>query len=755
MNELERFGNRIADLEEKLERLMETGIGLGHSSFDDGRINQYSGGVLGGSFGTQFDGSNGAVALSGPIPPTPRWTDKWGPMAEGIVGGLRVRWEGFFEPSDLTVAPLDFSHLEVHVSKQSTLDGVIFETLKTTINSARGGEVLIPLPVDPDGYYIRLTARSTAGKRSQASTVLGPFLPIKIREEDLGFDLAELGGTTIHYGTTDPAAADAKLGDLWMKDVTPAGATTPEYLTYRLVPGNPPSWVLMADQRGTQALAAAISAQQAADSKAKVFAQATAPTWSGPAGSAVWYDSSTGNVPKVWDGDSFEIKRLGNGAIQPNSLVARDVIATGTVSAALLETVLVLATVIIAGDPNATHVKIKQDGVYVYSADPLDGVPNEVIRIGTASNDFFGITDGDGILILSLDDTGAINARTANFREDIVVGGRTLSDLIETTSTNHHYGYAPGGVAAITTEIGLIETAFDPTPGHMYWVVPEVMWTRNNNEAELVLQVRNGGTASPDLNSEIIYRRQFSNVLNNGYGVIASSPGLWRAPDVASHRRFLLTAQRGGSGGVNVTNDLLPTLSFIDLGPAKPILASVNRGGGSAGGTPPPPSLQQYDTGELVPLGWNSYRGDGSRRDDVAGPVQGWDQSGYNGNGKGYWYWNIPSITGTVDRVDVYLYSEHWHYSSGGTAILNVVPGNAGGAAFAKARTDWYVGGWPKPGAKWVTLPSDWNALFHNNGAYGYGKANGISVGPGPGTDLNYYGKFNGSAARLRIWYTQ
>jgi hypothetical protein len=68
-------------------------------------------------------------------------------------------------------------------------------------------------------------------------------------------------------------------------------------------------------------------------------------------------------------------------------------------------------------------------------------------------------------------------------------------------------------------------------------------------------------------------------------------------------------------------------------------------------------------------------------------------------------------------------------------------------------RIDWLVGGYPKPGGKTVTLPSDWWPFFAN--AAGANRVSAIGVGPDGGSDNIYYCRFAGPDARLRIWFTQ
>lgn len=758
--EVQKLGQRIAQLENDLARFKRAGVGLGRSSFEDGSINSYYQGQLSSLFGLQWDGSNGAYAVSGPTPPTP----KWGPdsLVEGIVGGIRVRWDGVWEGGSTVVAPMGFRHVEVHVDTTPDFSGLLFSTLKTTIHSARGGEVLIPLPAtDADGvpidYYVRLVARSDAGQPSPASAYQGPVNALKIRQEDLDQGTIDaLAGTTVYYGPDAPSGQ--KYGDLWLMEVT--SGTVPGYKSFRWTPGSPDAWKQVADQGATDALAAAVTAQTAADAKAKVFTQGTPPAYTGGASTAIWIDSAHGHAIYVWDGAGWVPHLLGNGAIQPASLVASDVVVTGTVTAALLEAILILATTIVAGDINGTHVKIKEDGVYVYAADLADGIPNEVVRMGTSSNDFFGITDANGLLILSLDDTGQANLQGLNVTSDPVFMGVPLSKWLGGASgagnglpaeglegAQHYYGFVSQSGSGITAEVGLIEQEVYVDANRQYLLIPEVEYSVNTVGAEVHIRVRDTqGAGAPSLSSPQTYYRQFHPAFA-GYGVSAGYPGLYRPAVTGMTRLFVTIECVNGSANVHSIYTA-PVLTLIDLGPAKGINASQNNVSSGGAGTAPPPKQQYYV--EIGTDNRETFRGDGSARFDTSDIVQGWDPSGFNGDGYGWFgFGNQPTITGTVDRVDLYLYFNHWYFNSGGSAIINIIQAGTPNV-LSKLRGDWIVPGWPKPGGVWVTLPSDWWPFFAATSAQ---RAYGISLGPSGGTNEVYYGR--ASDCRLRLWYTQ
>jgi hypothetical protein len=723
--EVEKLGKRIAQLEETLNALLRNGVGLGHSSFEDGTLSQYTNGSLGSSFGTQFDGTNGVYPVTGPAPPAPAWTDNFGlgEAVQGVVGGILIRWEGVFEGGEGVVAPMDFKQVEFYVSDTAT-PSLLYPYLKNFITSARGGEVLLSIPPSDTGYYVWMVTRSLAGSVSSFSPILGPIFPQKIREEDLGFSLADLQGSTIFWGPDAPVTD--KIGDLWLD--------LPDEVAYRWE-GATSGWVESLDQTSVVAAMKEFIGGQLGSPSSSMVNTADALT-----------------------------RTITSGSLSPHSIIASDVLATGTVTAALLEAVLILGTTILAGNPDGTHTKIRPDGVYVYSEDPVDGVPNEVIRMGTSTNDFFGITDGQGLLQLSLDMTGGVNARTANFREDIVVAGRTLTSVLRDipgggragSGARNRTAWASAFVDGITTEYGLIEASFILEVGRIYKITPFLYWTRSANTTYLEVHVRDGGSGNPTITSPILCGWFATGGDNAAWTLPFSEPRTFEVTSSGAHR-LLLTVKTGGGGSVNI-NDVwgqAPQMLIEDLGPSSGNPASINTGGGSLGGgtpqPPPPPPPQQYFT-EIGTDNRGTYRGNSTQRGDTGDVIQGWDPSGFNGDGYGWFgFGNLPNIYGHVDRVDLYIYWNHWYYNSGGTAIISpIMAGNGAALNSLKLRNDWYVPGWPKPGGVWVTVPNDWWSLF---AATSSPRAYGIGLGPSGGTNETYYGR--ASDCRLRIWYTQ
>jgi hypothetical protein len=757
---------------------------LPNSSIDDGALtvtqNDGSGNQqVTAIIGQQYDGTSGAVVVAGPTPPAPT-----APTLISFIGGVKVRWDGHFaDPqagfSSPVVAPMDFAGVDVHVSDDPSFPEVGFGTNHGTIVSAAGGEVFVPWPVSGTQLYARLVTRSKPGKFSNPGVSAGPTPSGLVQLGDIGFNIAQYAGGNTIYFTVSPATPSAPswgftAGDLWLDQTStstgangnpPAG--TPLYQTYRWLGSQ---WVLLQDQGISNSLASAITAQQMANAKTTTFTQPTIPTWSGPAGSAVWIDTSAlgANVHRIWNGEAWLTYQLGNGAIQPNSLTASNVIATGTITAALLEANMVLANTLIAGNVNGDHATMQPDGFHVFQTATGAQGPAEVIRLGTGRNNYFGIVDSAGSVVGSWDSTGHLNGSGANFQNDIsVAGSPILQQLAAATNSGAGNPHVPGGVTSvgfapatgsgITAEVGLIEVAVNVRNDRTYKIGYEFSAVRNT-DTEIRARIRDGGNGAPNLSSPLIMYRQMSDS-QALYSASFQRFGIWQPTTTGTHRLLLSVGTQDASHTMAV--DTVSSYAAIyceDMGPSfNTGNAQINNitGAGTGGATTVPP--QQYYTGDLAPSSWATYTGGGAGRGDTNGDiVQGWDPSGYNGDGYGFIGFNLPSITGTINRIDLALVWDWTYFDSGGTLLIT--PLHSGAASpYSSFQGLMMKGQWALPiggksGSGTVTLPSDWFPLFANASSP---RASFIGFGASGGTNETYYVKVVANSCRLRIWYNQ
>lgn len=768
---VDQLAAELAALKKRL-RTLSRKPQLAHSAIDDGALVTTVGGQLGQVIGQQWDGTSGSVVVGGPTPPVPG-----APVMTTVLGGVSIRVTGEFEQDATadrpTVAPMDFARFEVEVCDQPEF---VSNILRAGVTSASGGSITLAWNPVGTPLYARVRARSLSGKVSAPSLTAGPVESGPVGLTDLGFDIAEYaGGNTIYYGAADPTPERSSgfvTGDLWLKEVgTSAGgsgqppAGTKLYETYRW---NGLVWSRTEAQGISQALANALAASQLAASKATPYYQTSAPTGLASTAVAVWYDTDDGNRPYQWSGTAWVSRQLGNGSIQPQSLVASNVIATGTVTAALLEALLILATTIIAGDPNGDHARMTPTGFRVYKANALTGVPDEVVRMGTDTNDYFAVVNANGDLVASIDDTGRASFSALDVQGQVRVGGVDLINLVGSGPRGvvGRFGPATQPEIQFWDRVGIARVGVVLEAGRAYSVSFRATYRTFSDGDEVRFKLHwTNGNAGDTISSPpapTVTSPQFATFLDS-----AIMAGRWFGvngdamfyPTTTTRYWILLTVERGKPD--TLANGWIPEDPIEIVVRDEGVAPAISGGFTLAGGTnrvtgtpppPPPPTTQNYFQ-DLAPVGRASFEGNGNRMTWAGNDVyQGYN--GTNGDTRGQFWFDLPVITGTVTRVDLWLYFRHWWFNSGGTVVLNISDQRGIGPNPYKFRGDWLVGGYPKPGGKEVQLPADWYPFFRGTDNNNYnGRATCITLGPGGGTNQLYYGV--ATDARLRIHYTQ
>lgn len=457
--------------------------------------------------------------------------------------------------------------------------------------------------------------------------------------------------------------------------------------------------------------------------------------------------------------------------------VSADKMITGTLQAGVK---------IYAGPPTGTHAELTFEGLRSYVDDPVDNVPNEVVRIGTNDNDVLAISDSTGQVKATIDENGYISGSGINsdtdptFQGMPLVGllGNTLPDIVDFQNDPVAYGrdyevdpvgiieqYAKGTVAwaqfsgtAFTNtivsgeEMSLFELGFDCEPGRQYSFgnTPILFEVTGSGQVALLIRYTSDGS-QPTLASPILaYDYQDA---TDGYQSLCVPMRPFNGGAIAQTQLRVMVSVRSGGPGLAVfdTQGIFPVIS--DTGPIKSPTGDV-RNDFKTGITPPPVIAPTRITRALTWFASSSatYKGDGSRRFDTSNVVQGYYS--FNGDGKGLWI--FPSMTAalagsTINKIEIYAYSNFWWYNSGGTALIKIhgytsVPGSSPSMTAAVTSN-----GWHKPGGYWVTLPS-WCYAGFLSGTY-----RGFGVGPAGGTNLLYYGRFNGGngSARIRVTHTR
>jgi hypothetical protein len=1001
---------------------------LGNASLENSSVPSYDGsGTLQSVWGVQYDGIHGFATVAGPVPPTPGGFEVTvGP------GHLLVNWLGEWDPATIwdpaigvetpVVAPSDFQRVELHVSEDAGMSGLLRDTLKTTISTPRGAEARIDLAYGAVVYF-RAVTRSTSGRPSVASPLLGPFTIPALTEADLAIDLEAIGGNKISRSDAQPAGPN-KIGDLWLQ--------TPSNVAYRWE-GSPGSWVASRDQGIVQALNDAFQAQQAAtqagvdalaaqgaagtaqgtantalstantktttfsqpgqpgttgrvvgdewidtddgnkryywngsawtagtlgaaaiaatarqlgaittfrqsaapttgmivgdfwvdsddnklyryegatpswvavqdtaiqtaltnasnaaalaDGKMRVFVQTAAPTglvagdagdvwidtddgnktytwdgttlawvartWGASAISAtarqlgaittfrqaaapttgmidgdfwidsddgnkvwirsggvwllsrdpdinaaitnaataqatadgkmrifpqataptglvatdigdMWIDTDDGNKTYTWTGSAWDPRLIGNSAIQPQSLIASNVVATGTVTAALLEAIFIIANVIIAGDANGDHTRLDSSGLAAYALD--QGIPYETDRYGKG----WSVRDAMGQVTASTTQAGFGSFTGITVDDpDIEVGGKTMAER-DWERPWGVVGYAElpavsnGYTTATDGELGFLEIAFTAVPGRAYKLLSEpVQWQTTTGTGVRVRVRRTTDGTTPSTSSNVLRQLAF----NGGSGWVDRMPVIMylggTAGTDAEDWRLLVTYGAGnGATGVKVFRGEIIYFWVEDVGPVRENIgvlvgttSGTTSGGSIGGGTTTAKTTKTIEFGAQ----WSrSWRQDNTSILDDVKMHQGYADS-FNGSRRAAA--GFGDLTGylsgaTINSAYVYLYAEYWWAMSGG--VLRVGYHNAATepAIYPGSNNLTSVSYTARGHGKWIRIDNltGWKAALLD------GSFKGISISA-PDNSSTYYGRCRGAgedyAPRVQVTYTK
>lgn len=548
------------------------------------------------------------------------------------------------------------------------------------------------------------------------------------------------------------------------------------------------AWDPSQDVAINAAVTAAATAQATADGKARIFVQASAPTGlvAGDVGD-VWIDTDDSNVSFTWSGTAWVKRQIGNGAIVPQSLIASNVIATGTVSAALLEAVMVLVNTLIAGNPLGSHVRLTPQGLFAYQAATVQGAaPRLAVQLGTSGDDYLTLYNAAGQVAIALNRDGGVNGERGNFRSGLTVNGQdilaTVNDAPGKTVASY-LDYTPpvGGnlnYGPIRSRMGIAEINAWLVAGRSYTIRFGLVWLVNQapSQAAFLLTYTNSTSDTapdPTITSPNVPGRigwYFNNGVANQWQR-AEGTYQFNCTQTGRHR-FLLAGGVGfldfaeatqGPGELYIRGSEPVALEIRDAGPTRTGVGRISQGGGvfnnGAAAPAAAPPNQFYNTGDINPndrgagpkTGYYTYDEFGNwLLDTNATIVQGPDPAGQRGIGRGHWRFDLPVIKSNAQVNAIYwtIYTVATGSNRGGTGIWNLsdqfgVP-NPG-----KLLTNDIVLNYGYTAGSWKTIDLTQYADYFRN-------KSGITItaGPGIGNPQDYV-QFDGPNPRLRIEYTQ
>lgn len=431
-------------------------------------------------------------------------------------------------------------------------------------------------------------------------------------------------------------------------------------------------------------------------------------------------------------------------------------IENGAVTAEKLESQLVLASEVIAGNPNGNHAKLDGNGFRVM-APPTDGAaPAEVIRLGTETDDYFGVVGADGNLTASITAAGGVSAKEVNVADTLTLKGEDLGSKIDYMPQRlTAWGQVPIDSTTMlingSGEIGLFELGWDSNQEdgrdsrmYRFSLNPLLIRSTSVGQAGLRLRYTTDGT-KPTINSQLL---QYS------YGWIGAASGFQSlvidriiGSNNGEYIRVLVTLWNGTSGTASVVKDSNQTHMFstvVDLGGSTSPTAIASTGGGTTGTKAPVTTTKEYKANAI-----KSYTGTGAWYNYNTGYMYSGQSPANYGDLRSVA--TFPSFTSdlsgaTVNDVWIYVYYDFWYYGSGGNAPISLhgyssPPGSSPALSYSMTST-----GWPRAAGRWVRLPDSTYAGFKSGTYKGFGLG-------GRGGGLVEYGYAHD--ARIKIRYTK
>jgi hypothetical protein len=380
------------------------------------------------------------------------------------------------------------------------------------------------------------------------------------------------------------------------------------------------------------------------------------------------------------------------------------------------------------------------------------------VRLGISDEgDYLGILDASGTSVASINEEGGGSFASVDAGDSLTYQGSELSDLLAAM---------PKGVVArshlsadfITFNAWSLVTylTFSGLPSRTYRAT--LILTQGAERVALRVGVRrrddaNAGIQSayqqvfypayPDSGKPLTTMLTYEFTTGSDYASDGVTTIIWGAQ--ALHE----------SAGVRIMTNNSPvdsaagTFAVVeDIGPAMD--ATDVAGLVAASGTSTPSAVKRTKT---VSGSWGrSFKIDGTT---ASGTLQNKAVQGYGGGSFRMSMIGFPSIISdlsgaTVNKIEVYVYFEHWWNNSGGTASIGYHGATSAPSTWNGSYANLQRSGIPKPGGVWITLPSSTYASW-KSGAY-----RGITLrAPGDSTASTYYGYANPGACKLRYTYTK
>lgn len=445
---------------------------------------------------------------------------------------------------------------------------------------------------------------------------------------------------------------------------------------------------------------------------------------------ATWYDFAIG----LYTQTSFSTGTTWFSEPTASRMNAGELTVDGTVTAKALATLIVLTSEIIAGNPNGTHTKLNPNGLRVMAVPPGGTTPTEVVRLGTDTDDYFGIVDATGQQVASITSSGNMSAQEVEAANDVTIRGTSVLEMFNDRPRGlvaWASRWTAGKYWAGATSHPYLHLTFPVEAGRAYMVRTNSIGMDGSSTSSdpLVrlhqIQGDNCTTAAPVIAQAIS--------TSSGIATYRSAITINRLLTPSSTENLSVLLAYGAARGTGKISAPGANPNFLwveDVGPA--MLQTGEWRDGSADGSTvdptPPASVRNYDRT------WNatairSFLGNGQHYNYNTGFMySGLQPDTGNGDLSSAAYfssdlWN--SLAGsTVTGVWAYVYYDWWYQGAGGTAYFGLHGQSSVGTRPAKTYSHATSPNWPRATGRWVKMSSTtyagWAAGTHKGFTLGY-----------------------------------
>jgi hypothetical protein len=659
------------------------------------------------------------------------------PVCTPFIGGVNVSCDGFGSQQYL-----DFSHINVYV------DGVITGTLMKV------PEAFPVAPLSPVPHSFALTSVNLSGTESAQSpaVIATPNLVV-------GDDIANGIIDTLKLKDDAVTAAKIAAAAVTNTEIADGSISTPKLIA--------------------QSITTALIATAAINTDLL-------------AAGAITTDKMAAN--------SVTALQIAANAVTAGAIQA------GSINATHLTANLILATKIIAGSLTGRRLQLDSSGL---TQTDVNG--NIALQFGSnpAGNTLTVIDPNNSqnsLATIGADGSGSFTGMSTN--GTFTVNGVDLIGFLNSAPGGvQAYGLFGGNSPSTTGEIGIFELSFTCAPNRVYHVISspifivgdlgsiKVRYTGDGtvpNASSPILQEAFGSgiqnTRPPTSASTLPYDQPTSaapsapggvdghthiigghnhfmdHSHSTYYPLIPATINLLFNTGNASRIRllFTVTSTYGASTYATSSGALGMQFAVEDIGDFVTATGGTNAGGGTTNATGQ--YVKTYPA--LWGRSWNDHLPAGQfYQNDVL--YQGYD-------GTNHWYsqlgfdWNtiINDMQGaTINKVEVYLYSNYWANNSGGTVLVGTHNGRTTGGEtvytfWRPTGIVWTEAHMSKPQGSWITLDNSIGNFFKSNTIAGLvldsrSASNGDAVGANFGTFRNF--NFTDATVHpaLRITYTK